>query len=200
MENLNLSVTQTIKIMMLRHAETEWNRSGRFQGRTDVKLDSQTEERLKGLSEQIVPTSAKLFSSPLTRCLQTANNLFPFGSPKISDDLIERHYGDLEGVSMDDLDALNKSNYVPHAERTWSWQPKGGESNSDILARVLEFVKNLDDDATLVTHTGPIQCLLAHVRGGAPVFPPIKHETLYLFEKKSEHTLLYLGEKPVTQL
>ncbi len=102
--------------------------------------------------------------------------------------------------SAKDMTVPEKANFVRHEERTWSWRPKGGESNLDILARVSEFVKTLDNDAILVTHTRPIQCLLAHALGGAPVFPPIKHETLYLFEKQDEHTLRYLEEKPVTQL
>lgn len=91
-------------IYLMRHGETEWNRSGRLQGQSDIPLNEfgiglaeKTAEGLKG-----VPFDA-VFSSPLQRALLTAQIVT--GSRAVSietdDRLKEIHFGAGEGTRFD---------------------------------------------------------------------------------------------------
>lgn len=180
------------RIALLRHSATEWNLEGRFQGRSDVILAPQSIERLKSLRVPDWLKKMRLYSSPLVRCLQTAQALMPDTTLETSEHLIERDYGLLEGVSYGDKNGLKHGGFVEHADRTWDWRPVNGESNREILERFFLFANSLVDDCFCVTHTGPIQCALACANNSTN-FPAIEHEALYMFEVRNSRELSFLA-------
>jgi broad specificity phosphatase PhoE len=184
-----------MNFLMLRHAETQWNRDGLIQGRTDVELDSQSVQNLGRLLDSESPETFMVFSSPLQRCIQTSRILFPDVNPTVERALIERNYGVLEGASFSDDAKLAKGDFKPHGDRTWKWGPVGGESNIQVLQRVLAFVRLLKDDCILITHTGPIQVMIAHALRSQTSFPPVKHCIFYCFQMDSRKVIHYVGER-----
>ena len=61
-----------IRLALLRHGHTPWNRAGRIQGRSDIALD---EDARTELAAQTLPTpwdKAELWASPLMRAAETA--------------------------------------------------------------------------------------------------------------------------------
>ncbi|MFT7474337.1 MAG: broad specificity phosphatase PhoE, partial [Verrucomicrobiales bacterium] len=76
------------QIVLVRHGETEWSRSGQHTGRTDIPLT----DRGRSEAAMVGPTLrgwdfAHRFSSPLSRALDTANNAGVIGKLSIDDDL-----------------------------------------------------------------------------------------------------------------
>ena len=64
-----------MKVLLIRHGETDWNIEKRIQGRTDIPLNengrAQADALAEILSQRPAPVSA-LYTSPLTRASQTA--------------------------------------------------------------------------------------------------------------------------------
>src|SRR5579871_641611 len=62
-----------LRLYIVRHGETEWNRDGRVQGHTDVPLSGEGIEQARRVAERLSrePISA-VWSSDLARALDTA--------------------------------------------------------------------------------------------------------------------------------
>ena len=90
-------------LVLMRHGETQWSRSGRHTGRTDIPLTvrgeqrgAQTGELLKGRIFSLVLTS------PLQRASRTAQ-LAGLVDPEIDDNLMEWDYGGYEGLTTNEI-------------------------------------------------------------------------------------------------
>ena len=123
-------------IYLARHGETEWSKSGKHTGRTDIPLTSGGEDGARKLGARLASTTfAHMFSSPLIRARRTAE-LAGF-TPEIEPDLIEWNYGEYEGLRS-----------VEIRERRPSWLLfrdgcPGGESTDDVTVRADRLVMKL---------------------------------------------------------
>ncbi|MFE0754486.1 histidine phosphatase family protein [Inquilinus sp. NPDC058860] len=88
------------ELYLVRHGETEWSRSGRHTGRTDIPLTEAGEAAARGLAERLRgPSFAAVWSSPSLRA-RTTCALAGFGDGAvIKDELAEWDYGAYEGVT-----------------------------------------------------------------------------------------------------
>ena len=92
------------RIILVRHAETEWSKAGRHTGRSDIPLDASgragaiaLRARLSGLDP------ARVLTSPLQRARMTCE-LAGFAADAIADeDLVEWDYGRYEGLTTADI-------------------------------------------------------------------------------------------------
>src|SRR5688572_29356287 len=90
------------KIFLIRHGETEWSRSGRHTGRTDVPLTDAGRLAAEAIREALEPLELDVWTSPLQRARETAR-LAGFASVQIDDDLREWDYGVYEGRTTLDI-------------------------------------------------------------------------------------------------
>lgn len=88
------------ELYLVRHGETEWSRSGRHTGRTDIPLTETGEAAARGLAGRLRgPAFAAVWSSPSLRA-RTTCALAGFGDGAvIKDDLAEWDYGAYEGIT-----------------------------------------------------------------------------------------------------
>ena len=149
-----------MRLLLIRHGETEWNHLNKVLGRTDIPLDetglAQAEALGKRLSSERIDA---LYASPLSRCMQTAGEVLKRQSTcqeVIADErLMEMNFGIYEGVSRDDeaYQASKREYFARHPE---------GESYLDVALRAIPFIKEVierhadDPNATIavVTHGG----------------------------------------------
>lgn len=123
-------------IYLVRHGETEWSKSGRHTGRTDVPLTAQGEANGRKLAQRLSSTKYDhVLSSPLSRARRTAE-LAGF-TPTIEPDLAEWDYGQYEGLTTAEIRAQR-----PGWDRFRDGCP-GGESPADLAARVDRLVAKL---------------------------------------------------------
>lgn len=97
------------KIVLLRHGETEWSKSGKHTGRSDVALTPYGREQAKGASCNLLDYNfSAIYSSPLRRAYDTA--LYATwdiradnpGLHVVTDrNLLEMSYGNAEGITSD---------------------------------------------------------------------------------------------------
>jgi probable phosphoglycerate mutase len=161
-------MTRSIYVGLLRHAATVWTTAGRVQGRADLPLSPEGAAQAAAwrlpsdLLRQAAAGTLGWAVSPLERARETARLLGAL-APVVEPRLVERHYGAWEGWSYAEVDALG-------GDEGWDRRPPGGESATDVLARVRAWLEELADrpgPATwlAVTHRGVIRVLLARAVG-----------------------------------
>ncbi|MGB0996191.1 MAG: histidine phosphatase family protein, partial [Acidimicrobiales bacterium] len=146
-------------LIVVRHGRTPANAAGQLLGRRDPELDEVGRAQAAAVGIAI-PTAARVISSPLMRCRQTAEAIST--SVEIDERLIEVNYGDFEGLAIGDVPAATWAAW--RADTAWS--PPGGESHDDLAARVWPLLDELGDEAAerdivLVSHVSPIKACLA---------------------------------------
>jgi len=86
----------------VRHGRTAWNQRQLCQGHTDIPLDETGKREAEMLRHLLKNRSfPHVFSSPLLRAYETAKIAFPGQEIKLVDDLKERGWGQMEGVSSE---------------------------------------------------------------------------------------------------
>lgn len=88
------------ELYLVRHGETEWSRSGRHTGRSDIPLTEAGEAAARGVAGRLQGLSfAAVWSSPSLRA-RTTCALAGFGDGAvIKDELAEWDYGAYEGIT-----------------------------------------------------------------------------------------------------
>ncbi len=150
-------------LIVVRHGRTPANAAGQLLGRLDPGLDDVGRAQAAAIASA-VPTDARVISSPLRRCRETAAAIGD--DVEIDERLIEIAYGELEGVPVRDVPA--------ETWRAWrsdsGWAPPGGESHDQLAARVWSLLDEhaaaaADHDIVLVSHVSPIKAALAWALG-----------------------------------
>lgn len=158
---------KTYKIHLIRHGRTEANERGLYIGRTDLPLSPTGLQELLRLREEArYPAAVRWFTSPLSRCRQTLEVLYPGCRQEVVPGLAECDFGDWDGQSLAVLQA-------DPAFRRWmageAGEIPGGEAPAAFQERVTaafaELVQGLMSDgqteAVVCTHGGVIMLLMA---------------------------------------
>ena len=151
------------KLFLIRHGETEWSRSGRHTGRTDLPLTDEGRRAAVSLGTAVRGLNARVVSSPLMRALQTAE-LAGFAAPEVDEDLREWDYGVYEGRTTIDIRKETPDWSV------WLSPISDGESLEDVAVRarrVIERLTQSNEDAAVFAH-GHILRILAACWIGLP--------------------------------
>jgi len=172
------------RIALLRHGHTAWNRAGRIQGQSDIPLDDDARADLAAFALPAPWDAAQIASSPLYRATETAK-LVGTRTPAIVPALREMHWGAWEGQKGLDLKADPASGFRDIEHWGWDYQPPGGESPKQVLARVSKWLDTLTTDTVIVSHMGIMRVLLARATGwdfDGPALFRIKRNRLYILD------------------
>jgi broad specificity phosphatase PhoE len=91
-------------VYLVRHGETEWSKSGRHTGRTDVALTSEGEANARVLRGRLEKTTVdQVLTSPLQRAARTAKLAGFTATP--DPEFVEWDYGDYEGLTSAEIRA-----------------------------------------------------------------------------------------------
>ncbi len=170
LENSKIKVKDMInyKIHFIRHGKTEGNLNMRYVGRTDLPVCEEGMKELKALTRDcIYPNIQKMYVSPLLRCKQTAETIYPDTYAEIVDDLMECDFGSFEGKSYNEL--KDDPDFVAWLKGEKSTADVGGEYMPDFAnrcKRAFEYIFHdmMDKGLTscaVVTHGGVIMSLFA---------------------------------------
>lgn len=158
---------KTYKIYLIRHGATDGNNRGEYIGITDLPLSLSGVAALTNLKGKIqYPFVEKVYTSPLLRCRQTANILYPQQSADIVDNLMEYNFGEFEGKTALQLES-NPEFYKWTSGQISS--PPGGEDSTEFAKRIcLGFHEIVEDmmanginKAAVIMHGGAIMTLLS---------------------------------------
>ncbi len=165
-----------MNVLLVRHGETNWNREGRYQGRTDIPLSADGEAQVRALGSRLAHLPiARAISSPLSRARRTAEAILVGRTTPLEFDegLLEISHGEWEGQLASDLE-------LSHAEMfgTWRTTPDrhvpagpGAETLGDVEERAWPVLLNLcstlgpDDTGLIAAHDAVNRALLCRVLG-----------------------------------
>lgn len=123
-----------LDLYFIRHGKTEANRQGTLAGRTDYPILPESEEELRRLAaEYPYPAGEAFYRSPLQRCMQTLNCLYPETEAQIIPDLIEIDFGVYEDKHAPGIIRRLGADRFVNRDLTLRFQ--GGESFGDCLER-----------------------------------------------------------------
>lgn len=92
------TVQSTTQVLLIRHGETEWSRTHRHTGLTDIELTATGERQAVALGAKIAAFElAEIWTSPLRRAVQTCRLAGLGDRAVVHDDLVEWDYGEFEG-------------------------------------------------------------------------------------------------------
>lgn len=158
---------RTYKIYLIRHAKTSANLEGRYIGSTDVPLCKLGIDELTELTQNYeYPNVGIVYSSPLKRCIQSANIVYPDFKPIKIDKISEYDFGEFENQPIGQL--LNDASYQRWLDSEWK-DAKGIESMESFTSRIvdgldeiiMDMMKKKISDAAVFTHGGVIMQLLS---------------------------------------
>lgn len=164
------------RISVIRHGRTAANDKGIYIGRTDYPLSDKGAAELAGkMDEFVYPNVARVYSSPLRRCMETAEILFPDVPVQTVDNLIEMDLGEFEGKSADAL--VNREDFKEWLKGGVDCRPPQGESVKEIQLRIFRALREVISDmmqedllhCAMITHGGIIANMLAGF--GLPKIP-----------------------------
>jgi broad specificity phosphatase PhoE len=147
------------EVVVIRHGETEWSRTGRHTGRTDIPLTDDGRRQAKLLGRKLEGrTFALVLTSPLSRAAETCELTGLGDQAEVTDDLLEWDYGDYEGRHSDDI----------RKERPgwtlWTGGVTNGERIEDVAARVervIDRAHTARGDVALFAHGHVLRVLAA---------------------------------------
>ncbi|WP_448624818.1 histidine phosphatase family protein [Geodermatophilus sp. URMC 64] len=153
------------EVVVLRHGQTEWSRSGQHTSVTDLPLLPEGEEQARGLGRTLAGRSfAEVWVSPRQRARRTAE-LAGLSPTAVDEDLVEMDYGGYEGRTTKEISA--------ELGQEWSvWRDPvvpgttPGETLQQVAARVDRVLDRLrprlaDGDVVLVAHGHVLRVLTA---------------------------------------
>lgn len=161
------------KLVLLRHGETEWSRTGRHTGRTDIPLTAHGEQLAKAAGELVRGYDFRLvLSSPLQRARRTAELAGLHAD--IDPLLVEWDYGGYEGRTTKDIRAELGYNWTAFAHGVIRGDTPG-ETVEEVAARASRVLTRVlpamaEGDVALVAHGHYLRILTAVFLRQAPRF------------------------------
>lgn len=164
---------KSYQIHFIRHGITDGNLAGKYIGSTDLPLCSEGISRIRELSEKYdYPGAGAFITSPMLRCRQTMELLYPDAKHIEIDGLRECDFGEFEGMTVKELE--KSKDFAQWISAGADFAPLGGESGEHFSSRVFSafesIVKGLMKigvtSTVIVTHGGVISMLLS--RYGLP--------------------------------
>jgi broad specificity phosphatase PhoE len=163
-----------LTILLLRHGQTDWNHSGRWQGHADIPLNETGQKQAEALCQRLRSWPIDtIYTSDLQRCVQTAEPLAAeLGIAPIKKKVWrERDVGDFSGLTGEQA----REQFPDVWARTTRGMidPPNGEAFTDVLSRAwraYESVRNTHSAGmvAVITHGGLLHALLGQVMGIDP--------------------------------
>lgn len=162
-----------MNLILIRHGETDWNRTGRCQGVADIDLNDTGKRQIEELAHSLRDADIRaVYSSDLMRALRTARRIASHHDldVNIDKDLREMDQGDLEGLLFEEI----RDRYAD-VLREWRESPEtlmlpGGESLLQVEQRAWSVFEKLNrlhagETVVAVSHNLTITALLCKITG-----------------------------------
>lgn len=158
-------------LVLVRHAETDWNRENRFQGHADPPLNENGRRQAGVLAADLAGTTfASAYTSPLRRARETASIVADALELALVTDesLKEVDVGSWTGLTRAEVEQRYPAGFARWLEYGHGWDD--GESYGELGARVVAGLLSIsaahpNANVLVVTHGGPIRSALAAASG-----------------------------------
>lgn len=197
-----------IELTLIRHGETKSNYEHRYLGQTEEPLSEQGRVKIQEVAEKwnLNWNLDLLLTSPMKRCQETADILFPAMEQKNVDDWREMDFGMYEGKNYQDL--KDDPYYQKWIDSNGTLPFPEGESQKEYIERCLRgmaYARQMIRDYCMienkvkvrvaaVVHGGTIMALLSALEGGSYFDYHVKNGQGYCLELRDLEKELCLYE------
>ena len=162
------------KLILVRHGESCWNISGRYQGQLDIDLSERGQEQAKLVAQRLRKIQIDLIlTSPLRRALDTAGLIASYHEhiPLVIDaSLTEIGHGEWEGLTAAEVEEKFSAELA-----LWQTEPAkvkmpGGESLAEVKARVFPTIQQAitehpDKTILVCSHDAVLRLIILEATG-----------------------------------
>ena len=165
-----------ITLVLIRHGATKANIEHRYLGKTDELLSKEGERQLVEYKKlHLYPNIDFLFTSPMKRCIQTADILYPELQPVQMNEWEEMDFGAFEGKNYVELQEDKR--YQAWIDSNGTLPFPEGESREEFTIRcdkgfqeMIERVKQIKEEGHktigVIVHGGTIMAMLSRYGKG----------------------------------
>jgi broad specificity phosphatase PhoE len=191
------------RLIFIRHGETDWNVESRLQGQHDQPLNGRGRDQASAVGRMVRDWRGQglaeldFVASPLSRCLETmqlartAMGLDP-AAFRTDARLMELTFGRWEGLTWEELKAIDPWAAKAREGDKWSFTPPGGESYGMLADRLRPWLATVTKETLVVSHGGVARVLMALIANipinSAPI-RDIHQGRALIFEAGSCHWL-----------
>lgn len=159
-----------LKLILVRHGQTLWNREKRIQGISDIELSNRGRAQAYSLARSLRDEKIdSIVSSPLKRAVQTAEaiNCFHHLPIEYEEDLMELNMGDFEGATFLEM-IKNQGDFMTRwIEDPGSVVMPGGESLAELQERAWGVVEHITGNVgtiLLAAHNFTIMTIICKIK------------------------------------
>jgi probable phosphoglycerate mutase len=138
------------EVVLIRHAETEWSRTGRHTGRTDIPLTDEGRQAARALEPRLREWRFdRVLVSPLRRARETCELSGLAATAEVREDLAEWDYGDYEGLTTPEIHARSPD------WNLWCDGCPGGETPEQVgrrADRVIAELRSAPGEVAVFSH------------------------------------------------
>lgn len=184
-------------LYLVRHGETDWNRARRIQGSTDIPLNETGREQARAAGRLLARRKwDAVYASPLSRAFETAAIIareVGADTPVAVEALVERHYGEAEGLEDIELNRRFPGDTpVP-----------GRETRTAVVERVIPALIELaeqhpEQSIIVVSHGGVIRSVLGAVDPDSK-HPSITNGSIHSFRYVDGEFRLVAFDDPIEE-
>jgi broad specificity phosphatase PhoE len=168
-----------VRLLLVRHGESEGNAAGRLQGQGEYSLSELGRKQVRRLAQRLQEYEgmAAIYTSSQSRAVETAEILArAIGVPTIPDDRLQEYdVGELTGLTVEEVRQQFPYIYSAWMEDVEEWiNMPGGEENEGFRQRVGQVFAEIisrhrdDDNVTVVSHGGTLGEFVAQAMGLPP--------------------------------
>ena len=159
-----------MRLILIRHGQTDWNVRHIVQGKNDLPLNrtgvAQAEDIGNFLKEREI---SAIYSSPLRRAYQTAIRIARGGAVTVDDRLTERDFGKWDGMGFPQI-----AEAYPDLWKIWRTTPAeaeipGAERIATVAERCLSILGEIvqrhcpkNETVVIVSHTITLKLIMGH--------------------------------------
>lgn len=160
-----------MRLILVRHGETVWNRERRLQGHQDSPLTEEGKKQLAFLAEALKDEKIDAaYCSDLGRAIDSAKAILQSHGIKAVQrrELRERSHGIVQGMTQKQADREYQDLQEQRRKSKYNFHNPKGESYADAEQRVKPFIeeikqKNADQTVLVVTHGGISRIVLGQL-------------------------------------
>ena len=163
-----------VKVFLIRHGQTLWNKEGRYQGNKDIGLTEVGVEQARLTAEYLSDVNfSSIYSSPLKRAMNTANIINKINKGKnlniiVREKLKEMNFGKWEGMKFEEIGKIFHADYQHWLSDPYNNCPTGGESFRKVKERAIIEIESIvkenekGSNIAVITHGGVILSILVY--------------------------------------
>ena len=165
---VNVASAEKTIIILVRHGETEYNKTHRYQGSLDIPLNETGLHQADLLAERLKDVAIDVFiSSPMQRAYVTSEKVAALHDRTIDyvdNRLKDPSAGDWEGKTFGEIEKLYPREYLLEWKQRWAYTPPNGDSLQSVQRRFRAVL-----DEVVEKYPGKVIFIGAHSKGNAAV-------------------------------